>query len=74
MTPVEALQKAINIIGGQQALADYCGVRQQTISDWLRNLGRVPAERVLQVEKACKRKVTRHHLRPDIYPRGSTIE
>ncbi len=32
-----------------------------------RNRG-VPAERVLEIEAATEGKVTRHELRPDLYP------
>jgi len=40
------------------------GVSSQAISQW----NRCPAERVLAVEAASEGAVSRHELRPDIYP------
>lgn len=62
------LQKAVEISGGQSALAAKLGIRQQTVFVWLKN-NKVPAERALQVEKIVNGAVTCHQLRPDIYPR-----
>lgn len=66
--PVEtAIGRAVEYVGGQQALAEKIGVRYQAVQKWLR-AKRVPAERVLAVEAATKGVVSRHELRPDIYP------
>jgi len=62
----EAVKKAVDIVGGQPILAAICGVRQQAVSRWVTS--GCPAERVLQIEKAVDGKVTRHELRPDLYP------
>lgn len=48
----------------QSELARRLGVNKSTIALW--SLRRVPAERVLEVEKITG--VARHDLRPDIYP------
>lgn len=64
MTPIE---RAIEIVGGQQKLAAACGVRYQAVQKWVRH--GVPAERVLDIEAATDGKISRHDLRPDIYPR-----
>lgn len=61
------LQTAIQTAGGMKALAASCGVRYQAIQQWRRR-GRPPAERVLAIEEATGGQVTRHQLRPDIYP------
>lgn len=61
----EALERAITEAGGVAALARTLGVSSQAISQW----ERVPAERVLEVERATK--VTRHELRPDLYPEAA---
>lgn len=63
-----ALERAITEAGGVVSLARAINVTSQAISQW----DRVPAERVLAVEKATGGKVTRHDLRPDLYPAGST--
>ncbi|MGU3399254.1 transcriptional regulator [Brucellaceae bacterium D45D] len=58
----EALEHAKNITGGSAGLARALGkITSQAISQWRR----VPAERVLEVEKVTG--VSRHFLRPDIY-------
>ena len=49
--------------GSQAEVARKCGVSPQAITKWL---SRIPAERVLEVEKATG--LPRHELRPDLYP------
>jgi DNA-binding transcriptional regulator YdaS (Cro superfamily) len=68
LTPYEALRKAVEILGSQQATADLCGVSQTAVWKWLQTSKRLPAEHVLRVEEATG--VSRHALRPDIYPRN----
>ena len=53
-------------MGGQVALANVCGVKYQSVQRWIKH--GLPAERVLCVEKATNGGVTRHELRPDLYP------
>ena len=68
-----ALRRAIEVAGSQTALAGAIGKTQGHISKWLQR-GRVPPECVLAIEGATG--VSRHDLRPDLYPRetpsGST--
>jgi len=59
----KSLQDAITAAGSAKALADRLGVTAQAISQW----NKVPALRVLDVERATG--VSRHELRPDLYPR-----
>lgn len=56
------LTKAIKAAGNGKALAGQIGVTPQALSQW----HRVPAHRVLHVERASG--VPRHELRPDLYP------
>ena len=58
-----ALQAAIRAVGTAQKFAEMIGVTPQAVSQWRR----VPALRVLKVEAVSG--VSRHDLRPDIYPR-----
>lgn len=52
----------------QMQLAEMLGMcSQSAIAQWFQK-NRVPAERVLQIEKATKGAVTRQDLRPDLYP------
>ena len=62
---MEALITAIKIAGGQSALARAIGKSQGHISVWLKRRY-IPAEMVLPIERATG--VSRHLLRPDIYP------
>lgn len=62
MTPEQALQKAIKSAGSKRKLALQIGIAAQNLTHWKR----VPAERVLSVEKITG--VAREVLRPDIYP------
>ncbi|HEX6957830.1 MAG TPA: molecular chaperone TorD family protein [Ferrovibrio sp.] len=64
----EALTKAIAIVGGQTQLARLLGVKQANVWHWLKKAERVPGEYVLAIEKATGGQVSRHDLRPDLYP------
>lgn len=52
----------------QADLAASIGVTQGAVSHWINGRVRVPAERVLDIERATGGKVSRHDLRPDLYP------
>lgn len=68
ITSKKALEKLVALCGGQSALAKKIKISQQSISEWLLK-GKVPAHRVIQLEKAVNGAVARYDLRPDIYPR-----
>jgi DNA-binding transcriptional regulator YdaS (Cro superfamily) len=57
-----ALTKAIEAAGNKSALATALGIKPQAVQQWTR----VPTPRVLEVERITG--VSRHELRPDIYP------
>lgn len=61
----EGLKNAIAKAGSQVELAKRLGVSQQRFHWWTKH--KLPAEWVLSVEKASG--VSRHELRPDLYPR-----
>lgn len=61
-TTIDPVQLAVEGAGGTAVLARGLNIRSQAISQWTR----IPAERVLQVEKLSG--VPRHLLRPDLYP------
>jgi DNA-binding transcriptional regulator YdaS (Cro superfamily) len=61
----EALLRAAATFGGFAELARKLGVTPQAVGNWHMR-GRVPAERVLEIERLTS--VSRHALRPDIYP------
>lgn len=68
LTPKQALALAVNRMGSQAAMGRLCGVTQQAVWKWLDEGMALPAEQVLKVEAATH--VSRHDLRPDLYPRG----
>jgi DNA-binding transcriptional regulator YdaS (Cro superfamily) len=65
---IEALRRAKELLGSEAALAEVVGVRQPSVNYILNAGKRVPAEWCIRVEDATDGKVTRHQLRPDLYP------
>lgn len=63
----EAIKRACLIVGSQAELARRVGVKPQMVSKWL-NGRPIRAERVLSIERATNGHVSRHELRPDLYP------
>jgi DNA-binding transcriptional regulator YdaS (Cro superfamily) len=64
------IERAVQMAGSQRALAKILGVSSQAVSKWVLE-NKVPAERVLAIEAATR--VSRHLLRPDIYPPESVV-
>jgi DNA-binding transcriptional regulator YdaS (Cro superfamily) len=70
---VDALSKAIELAGGQAALAEQLGISRAAVNQWVKGLagergGRpVPAGRCIAIEKIVAARVTRYDLRPDIF-------
>ncbi|MCP3899549.1 MAG: helix-turn-helix domain-containing protein [Desulfobacteraceae bacterium] len=62
------IKKAIQICGGQTALAEKIGVTQPAVHKWLNGLALVDPKHAIPIEKATNGQVTRHQIRPDIYP------
>ncbi|WP_454911145.1 YdaS family helix-turn-helix protein [Stutzerimonas chloritidismutans] len=62
-----AATRAAAAAGGQSALARLLGCSPQAVQRMCAT-GRVPAERVLQIEAASG--VSRNELRPDLYPKS----
>lgn len=64
----KVLQQIIDRVGGQQVLANECGVSQQTVSWWLAN--GVPAKwvrPVLKIDTKYGGTTRPEKLRPDIF-------
>lgn len=67
MNELTPLRRAVAIVGNQTKLAEICGVAPSAVQQWVAaNI--VPARRALQIEAATGGQVTRHELRPDLYP------
>ena len=65
-TPFEALQEAVRRAVTQTAFAEICGISQPAVWKMLQSAKKLTAEYVIAVEAATG--VSRHYLRPDIYP------
>lgn len=65
MSTQNPIERAIQVVGSQDKLAEKLNVTKQAVTKWRR---KVPAERVLGIEEATGGAVTRHDLRPDLYP------
>lgn len=60
----EACQRAIKRMGGPTRAARLVGRTRSAVYQWRQ----VPADLAIEIEKLAK--VSRHDLRPDLYPRG----
>jgi len=63
---MQAIERAIEIAGGQTALGELIGKDQRYIAMWKRRK-KVPAEVCADIEAATKGEVTCHDLRPDVF-------
>ena len=66
-TPRPGLALAITAAGSFAELARRIDLSVSTVHSWVRRDQELPAEHVLPVESATG--VSRHDLRPDLYPR-----
>ena len=66
LTPFQALQLAVVLVRGQSAMGRICKKAQPTVWKWLQTSKRLPPEHVLVVE--AETGISKHLLRPDIYP------
>lgn len=62
----QALQKAVDIAGGQTALARAIGVKQGHVWAWLNRGIPVPPEHLPAIESTTAGQVTAADLRPDL--------
>jgi DNA-binding transcriptional regulator YdaS (Cro superfamily) len=66
---MNALQQAVDRLGGQAALAAAVGVKQQHVWNWLNRGGSVPTDHCAAIEQATDRAVMRWDLRPNDWHR-----
>ena len=59
------IQRAVDIAGGQTALAVICGVKQQQVWNWINRQGQPPGQHCLPIAAATG--VSVEELRPDIF-------
>lgn len=68
-TKRDALARALEVAGSQEALATICGVTQPAVSKWVAK-GAIPADYALTVERETG--VSRHDIAPEFYPPNLT--
>ncbi|ACR69212.1 helix-turn-helix domain-containing protein [Edwardsiella piscicida] len=61
------IKEAIALAGGQQELARSCGVRQPSVSEWLRGKKKPSAISAKRIELATGGKILAINIRPDLY-------
>jgi DNA-binding transcriptional regulator YdaS (Cro superfamily) len=66
---IDAIEKAISYFGTQLIMGDAIGYSQASISEWLRNAKRVPAEAAVILEHVTSRSFTVKQIRPDLFKR-----
>ncbi|MEK9211357.1 transcriptional regulator [Sphingomonas sp. 2378] len=66
-TPLEAIQAAVSILGGQAPTARVAHVTQPTVWRWVKGKARVSPHACIPIEDHSG--VSRHDLRPDVFPR-----
>ena len=66
----KGILEAIKLAGSQLKLAELCGkpVTQTHVSYWKNYSKKISATYVVKLEKLFKGKLTRHQMRPDLYP------
>ena len=74
MNQLEALEKAVDVLGGQTAVAKICGdpVRQQHVRNWLYRDGKTPEKHAVKIQRATDAKgdpVFVWELCPEAFPR-----
>lgn len=63
----KSLEDAIRLAGGQSAVAEACGVKQQHVWYWLRKAHRWPAEHVLTLCSLTGGEYSPRDIRPDVF-------
>jgi DNA-binding transcriptional regulator YdaS (Cro superfamily) len=58
------LLEAIRLAGGPGKVGGAFGITREAVQQWRR----CPAERVIQLDRLIESQITRHQLRPDLYP------
>lgn len=73
-TGFAALKRATHHLGGCSAVARVVGVTPQAVSEKIRRGKSASPEWCLPIERATDGKVSRHDLRPDLYPQDDEAD
>ncbi|MFS1525345.1 transcriptional regulator [Microbulbifer sp. 2304DJ12-6] len=64
---MNAITKAISLLGTQKKIADMLKIPPACVSQWYRGARKVPPRHCRRIEQATNGVVTRYDLRPDIF-------
>ncbi|WP_041522971.1 YdaS family helix-turn-helix protein [Gilvimarinus agarilyticus] len=70
-------KQVVELLGGQVAVAEITGVKQQTVGYWVNKSGKIPAEYVRPIEAELRKRgatITRYEIRPDVYGPRSEVD
>lgn len=62
---MEAIKKAVSILGSQQKMADSLGVSKQLISNYVNGRAKVTAANAKKIEELTG--IKREEIRPDLF-------
>jgi DNA-binding transcriptional regulator YdaS (Cro superfamily) len=65
-TTINAVQRAVALVGSQAALARAIGKSQPAVYKWVRGHSLPTWQNAIAIERATNGRVTRHEVRPDI--------
>lgn len=74
LSGIDALIHAKRLLGSEQALANAVSRKQPTVHEVLKRGKQVPAEWCIPIERATDGQITRHQLRPDLYPLDEGVQ
>lgn len=66
MNPLEALETAVALRGGQNAFSRDLGTTQGNVWVWINKTKQIPGKWALKAEELTG--ISRHFFRPDLYP------
>lgn len=63
------IERAVSQLGSQEKLAEAAGCSQQHISYLLKDAKGISAETAVGIDRATAGLISKHDLRPDLFPR-----
>jgi len=65
---LKKLSQSINLVGGQEKLAQDLGLKTQgQISSWVTGRRPLPSKHCIKIEQLTNSQITRYELRPDVF-------
>ena len=68
LSPLQAIKKALDLIGSQEVAAEKLGLKTQAqISSWITGRRPLPSKHCIKIEELTDQQITRYQLRPDVF-------